>query len=57
MGFDVKLFLRLVNLLPLFAAFLIIGTLWKLSWQHVASRARRGSAAQAIAGAAAYQWP
>jgi hypothetical protein len=53
----VKLFLRFVNLLPLFAAFLIVGTLWKLGWQHVASRARHGSVASAIAGAAAYQWP
>jgi hypothetical protein len=54
---DVKLFLRFVNLLPLFAAFLILGTLWKLTWQHVASKARQGSVGAAIAGAAAYQWP
>lgn len=57
LGRDVKLFLRLVNLIPLFAAFLIVGTVWKLTWQHVASRARHGSVASAIAGAAAYQWP
>jgi hypothetical protein len=52
---NVKLFLRIANLLPLFAALLIIGTAWKLAWQHVAARARRGSFASALAGAASYQ--
>jgi hypothetical protein len=51
----VKLFLRLVNLLPLFAALLIVGTAWKLGWQYAASKARQGSVLAALAGAAAYQ--
>lgn len=51
----VKLFLRLVNLVPLFAALLIVGTGWKLFWQHVAANARRGSVLSALAGAAFYQ--
>lgn len=53
----VKLFLRFVNLIPLFCAFLILGTLWKLGWQHVGAKAASGSVASALAGAAAYQWP
>lgn len=52
-----KLFLRFVNLLPLFFAILIVGTFWKLIWQHVASNAKRGSVAASLAGGAAYQWP
>jgi hypothetical protein len=54
-GGDVKLILRLVNLFPLFVALLLVGTLWKLVWQHVAHSARRGSVASSFAGAALYQ--
>jgi hypothetical protein len=53
----VKLFLRLVNILPLLAALLILDTAFKLTWQHAASRARRGSIVSALAGAMAYQRP
>lgn len=52
-----KLFLRFVNLLPLFLAILLVGTVWKLLWQHVAVNAKRGSIGASLAGAAAYQWP
>lgn len=52
-----KLALRLVNLVPLFMALLIVGTVWKQGWQHIASKAAPGSFLAAIAGAAAYQWP
>jgi hypothetical protein len=52
-----KLALRLVNLMPLFMALLIVGTVWKQLWQHVAASTGPGSVWSAIAGAAAYQWP
>jgi hypothetical protein len=51
-----KLFLRIGNLFPLFVALLIVGTSWKLVWQHLAARSR-SRFWQTIAAAAAYQWP
>lgn len=51
----VKIFLRLVNIVPLFAALLILFTGWKLLRDHLAAHARRGSFGSAIAGAMAYQ--
>lgn len=51
-----KLILRIANVFPLFLAFLLVGTVWKLGWQHLAANSK-SKVAQAIAGAAAYQWP
>ena len=52
----VKLILRISNVIPLFMAFLIVGTMWKLGWQHLGANVK-SRAGQAIAAAAAYQWP
>lgn len=52
----VKLILRLENTVPLFMVFLILGTVWKLGWQHLGANST-SKVAQAFAGAAATQWP
>ncbi len=49
-----KLILRITNVVPLFMAFLILSTVWKLGWQHLAVNSK-SRAAQALAGAAATQ--
>lgn len=49
-----KLILRISNVVPLFMAFLILSTVWKLGWQHLGASAK-SRWAQAIAGAAATQ--
>ena len=52
----VKLILRITNVVPLFMAFLIVGTVWKQGWQHLGANAK-SRVIQAIAAAGAYQWP
>lgn len=48
-----KLLLKIVNVWPLFVAFLILDTAWKLTWQHVALSPN--PLAQKFAGAALFQ--
>ena len=54
-GRAVKRILHIANLFPLFLGLLILSTLWKQAWQHVANRAPSGSTASKLAGAALYQ--
>ncbi len=49
-----KLILRISNLVPLFMGLLIVGTVWKLGWQHLAANSR-AAWVQSLAGAAAFQ--
>lgn len=51
-----RLLFRLETIAPLFIAILLLGTLWKQTWQHVAARSQPGSVLSRLAGAAAYQW-
>lgn len=50
-----KLILRIGNLFPLFVALLIVGTVWRQVWEHVAARAGSQSVLGKLAGAALYQ--
>jgi len=49
----VKLLLKIANVWPLFMAFLILDTAWKLGWQHAALSS--SPIVQKLAGAALYQ--
>lgn len=52
-----KLILRIGNVFPLFLAFLLIGSVWKLGWAQVAAWGGPNSLAAKFAGAALTQWP
>ena len=51
-----KLILRIWNVVPLYMAFLILDTVFKLGWQHLGANVK-SRFGQAIAGAMAWQKP